>query len=286
MQLLNSCFFKRRYGLRVLLEHIADRLILRPTTGPVETEGRSRQTIDTPVGVIEAWLSYSQSLEQVPRLSEVQRVAIKFPGTAGRAERGGPHPFELFPEILTEIWTVNHAGYGGSAGPASLAKFAPVCDAVWHAVQQRYPHLPVVAVGNSLGCVSALYLSARHNLAGIFLRNPVALQAMIRTRPRYNWWNFGSAKWIADRIPQELDAIENARRSQCPALLLRSENDRVAPARYQRMILDAYAGPKWEFVLPGAGHHDRVSEDQVEPYLKFLRVHEVHWRATRETDRS
>ncbi len=188
-----------------MLSRIADRMILFPSRDPIDPEDRIRHWIETPNGKLEAWVFKTDPGRTRPDL-----VAIKFPGTAGRAERGGPHPFELWEGIAAEIWTINHAGYGGSEGVATVKGLPASCAAVWDHVRQVHSGLPIVLIGNSLGCASALYLSARHDANGIFLRNPVPLQQMIATRPRYNWWNFGLAKWIANQVPDELDAVENA----------------------------------------------------------------------------
>lgn len=251
-----------------MLSRLADRLILCPTTDPIETGSLQRQLINAPVGEIEAWTTLSNP-NAIPE-SKIDLIAIKFPGTGGRAENSGPHPFEVWQDRVTEVWTINHAGYGGSAGVASMQNMAGTCDAVWSHVARQYPDMPIWVVGNSLGSVSALYLAARQNVAGIYLRNPVPTQQLIATRPKYNWWSFGLAKHIARQIPAELDSIENASRSRCPALFVRSEFDRVIPAKYQHMIFDNYAGEKKEFVISGADHHHLVPETQTEAYLNFL----------------
>ncbi len=264
-----------------MLSRIADQLILCPSRDPIDPEGRTRRWVTTPGGKIEVWV-----FETHPEQSGLDVVAIKFPGTAGRAERGGPHPFELWEDVRCEIWTVNHAGYGGSEGVATVKGLAGTCDAVWEHVTKTYPALPVVLIGNSLGCVSALYLAARVDAAGIFLRNPVPLQQMIARRPRYNWWNFGLARLIADQVPEELDAVENARRSTCTALFVRSELDRVIPAQYQRLIFDSYGGNKSEFVLVGADHHHGVPESQSDAYADAVAGLRDKWLTRNHGDRS
>ena len=154
-----------------MLAKIADKLILQPTRDPIDPENRQRQWIETETGGVEAWTVRSTA----DRVNKLDVLAIKFPGTGGRAERGGPHPFELWPELTAEVWTINHAGYGGSAGDASMQNLAATCDRVWSHLASRNPGMPIVLIGNSLGCLSALYLSARHEAAGLYLRNPVPI---------------------------------------------------------------------------------------------------------------
>jgi pimeloyl-ACP methyl ester carboxylesterase len=256
-----------------MLAKIADLLILQPTRDPIDPEDKQRRWIDTETGGVEAWTVRTAERDR----SKVDLLAIKFPGTGGRAERGGPHPFELWRELNVEVWTVNHAGYGGSAGGASLQNLAATCDSVWSHLVSNYPDVPIMLVGNSLGCLSALYLSARREAAGLYLRNPVPIHQMISTRPRYTWWNFGMSRLVANQIPTQLDAVENAGRSTCPLLMVRSQRDRVVPEKYQKQILENYAGHKTEFVIQGAEHHHAIAESQHDEYKRILNSMHEKW---------
>ncbi len=256
-----------------MLARIADKLILQPSRDPIDPEGRRREWIEADNRKIEAWKIRSREGDD----AKVDLLAIKFPGTGGRAERGGPHPFETWPDLLTEVWTINHAGYGGSDGVASMQNLSATCNSVWDFVAAKNPGVPIVLVGNSLGCVSALYLAARRDAAGLFLRNPVPIHQMIRNRPRYNWWNFGLAKLIANQVPAELDAIANAQSSKCPAFFVRSEHDRVVPPEYQLQIMKNYLGDTAEFVLESADHHHSVPESQIDSYLEVVKSLQGRW---------
>ncbi len=249
--------------MSTILSRFADRLILCPSTDPIDVEDRRRVAIPGRDGEIECWVTKSGDAGVPSR----RCVVIKFPGAAGRAERGRPYPFHLWDDCVAEVWTVNHRGYGGSAGEASVQNFVQTCDDVWEFIHQHHPDTPVVVTGNSLGGISALYLAGRYETAGILLRNPPPLAQMIAGRPRYNWWNFGLARIIARQVPPELDAIENAARADCPALFVRSERDRVIPQPFQQMIIDRYEGPLREFWISQARHHDPVGQDQEAEYL-------------------
>ena len=83
----------------------------------IDPEDRQRRWIDTESGGVEAWTVRTADRDR----SKVDLLAIKFPGTGGRAERGGPHPFELWRDLNVEIWTINHAGYGGSTRSVTCA---------------------------------------------------------------------------------------------------------------------------------------------------------------------
>ena len=248
------------------LQRIADWLIINPTTDPIDTDDRERLLLPMEAGNIEVWVTRSNSESE----NATAIVILKFPGAGGRAERGRPHPAEVWPNIDAEIWTINHRGFGGSTGPASIQNFAMSCETVWKAAIEKFSDRKIVVIGNSLGCLSAMYLAARYPATAAYFRNPPALAQMIATRRRYTWWNFGMSRIIADQVPDELDPVANAQNSTCPALFVRSELDRVVPVEYQEMVIQAYAGDQRLFVIRGADHHHRVSEEQQNEYLEAL----------------
>ena len=249
-----------------ILSWIADKLILKPSTHPIDPDGKRRELIETPDGNVEAWVSkHLQSNPDEP----VEVVVLKFPGAAGRAERSGVHPAEVF-QVNAEIWTVNPKGYGGSSGPASIKYFPITATVAFDKIKSVWPDLPIAVVGNSLGCISALYLGACRPVSAIMLRNPPPLQQMICERPRYAAWNFGLSRWIANEVPKELDCIANAKLSKTPCLFVQSELDRVVPTKYQNLIVDAYTGPKRLFQIAGVGHQGMVGEEQQNDYFEAL----------------
>ena len=258
--------------MKTLLSQLADRLVLMPSTDPIDPEDRQRILIPFDGGHLEAWANEVHQDVESPKL-----IALKFPGTGGRAERAGPHPCELWPDFASKIWTINPAGYGGSDGRATLQTMPAQNDAVFEFVRRELPDHKILLTGNSLGCLSALYLAARREVVGIYLRNPPPLQQLIADRPRYNWWNFGTARYVAAQIPTELDAITNAARCDCPAFFLRSEKDTVVPETYQRKIIDAYAGELQEFVVPGAEHDEFVAEEDHERYVAEVEQFKDRW---------
>lgn len=250
-----------------ILTLIADRLILQPTTHYIDPDKLQRRVIATPSGEVEAWTARDDSESK----DSTGVVLLKFPGTGGRAERSTLHPAEAWPGVTCESWTINHRGYGGSLGPATIQNFAETCDSAWSVLTESFPNHKVVVYGNSLGCLSALYVSARFPVAAAYFRNPPPLAQMIATRPRYAWWSFGVSKLIANQVPEVLDAIENARSSNCPALFVQSELDRVIPTRYQELVISQFGGDVRKLVLRGASHGHPPSESQLEEYGDAVR---------------
>lgn len=250
----------------MLLAWLADKLVLKPSQHVIDPEHRVIHKVAAAGEKLEILECFRSDAGSAPGL-----VALKFSGTGGRAERAGPHPLELVQQKPTVVYSVNMAGYGGSSGRATLQTLPQQCEAVFSWIKEQNPGKSILLTGNSLGCISALYLAARYEIAGIYLKNPPALAQLIGERSRYNWWSFGMAKQVAAVIPDELDSIANASSCNAPAFFLQSELDSVVPVEFQDRIIDAYAGDTEKFVIPGAGHGAMVPKELEEEYVARMR---------------
>lgn len=256
------------------LSKIADRLILCPSTDPIDPGENRREIVFKSEDVeIEAWVSRHGDFDSASASKRL--VVLKIPGTGGRGERASVHPAELMVGpgkafSASEVWTLNHRGYGGSTGPATLSNFVSTVESYWEFIESKFPTETKLATGNSLGCISALYLSRHKSIDAILLRNPPPIQQMISTRPRYNWWSFGLAKLIGKQVPDLLDSINNAYMAKCPALFVTSEKDRVVPPKYQQQIMDFYLGETRQFIIEGADHHHQIPEHQEAEYFSAI----------------
>lgn len=258
---------------------LANRTILCPSTNPIDAEGKVRHLIPTGDKQLEAWVANHEPPNDASQGHDRHGLTIiKFPGTAGRAERASVHPAEIWTSFNTEVWTINQLGYGGSDGPADIKSFPSSCDAVYQFLANQYPDNLIFVTGNSLGCISALYLAARHAVAGVLLRNPPPLRQLISTRPKYSWWNFGMSRFVANEVPIELDAVANANLASAPCLFVQSARDRVVPCSYQDQIIDNYSGSSRKLSIPNADHHEPIGEDQHEAYIESLQWLEQQMR--------
>jgi pimeloyl-ACP methyl ester carboxylesterase len=269
-----------------MLARLADRLILKPSTYPIPTDDKARRVVRWDGEEIEVW---TQRVGATSRGSdgETDVFVLKFPGTAGRAERATEHPAECWEDCRTELWTVNPLGYGGSTGRASLRQVAPTARAVWTQLNRHAGGRPILVTGNSLGSLSALYLAAHFDVDGVLLRNPPPLRQLIVGR--HGWWTLGVGAWaLARQVPDELCAIRNAAAATAPALFLMSGKDRLVHPRYQRRIMDKYAGEHRVLVLSDADHASPLDEGQQRQYgqrLQWLRQRALAWHQLRPTRR-
>jgi pimeloyl-ACP methyl ester carboxylesterase len=248
-----------------LLSRLLDRLVLQPTQHPIPTNEKTRRFVPCGAGQLEVWTHRVGCVGgRQPDL-----YVLKFPGTAGRAERSTDHPADGWPGRGVELWAVNPPGYGGSTGRASLQHLSAVARTVYQALQQDAAGRPILVTGNSLGCASALYLAATVPLAGLVLRNPPPLREVILGR--HSWWNLGvGTRLLVRHVPQELACVQNARRSTAPALFISSGSDTLIPPPYQRQVVEAYAGPRRVLLLPEADHATPMTADEETQYAELL----------------
>ncbi len=112
---------------------------------------------------------------------------------------------------------------------------------------------PIVVSGTSFGTIAALHLAAERDFGGVILHNPPALREMITQE--HGWWNLWLlAGPLSRKVPAALDSLTNARRARVPAVFLVAGRDTVVRPKFQRLIVDAYAGQKRIILLPGADH--------------------------------
>ena len=76
---------------------------------------------------------------------------------------------------------------------------------------------------------------------------------------QFGWWNLWLlAGPVASQIPRDLDSIANSKSVHTPAIFLLAEQDEIVSPRYQRLVVDAYAGEKRVITLRGAHHNSSI----------------------------
>jgi pimeloyl-ACP methyl ester carboxylesterase len=189
----------------------------------------------------------------------VDTYVLRFYGNADRAEYWVAEEAEAWNDRAVEVWGMNYPGFGGSTGPARLARIGPAAVTAFDELKRHTTEQPIVLFGASLGTAAALHVAAHRPVAGLILQNPPPLRQMILRQ--FGWWNLWLlAGPLSLQIPRDLDSIANARSIRAPAIFLLAEKDEVVAPRYHRLVVDAYAGEKRVISLPGA-HHNTPIED-------------------------
>jgi pimeloyl-ACP methyl ester carboxylesterase len=240
----------------MIFGHLADHLILFPTRAPINAGAAVRRTIPFENGHLEIWTAQSRRVRQQGRADV---FILRFYGNADRADRWAAMEAEMWNDRAVEIWGMNYPGFGGSTGPARLARIGPAAVAAFNALRREAADAPIVVYGASIGVTAALHVAASHptEIAGLILHNPVPLREIILRQ--FGWWNLWLlAGPVALQIPQDLDSIANARASRAPAIFLLAEKDEIVAPRFHQLVVQAYAGEKRIIELRGARHNDPI----------------------------
>jgi hypothetical protein len=235
---------------------VLDHLVLFPSTARIPAGAATRRAVPFDGGELEVWTSESPAA----RAGRPKTYVLRFYGNADRADRSVADEAAMFGDRALEIWGVNYPGFGGSTGPARLARIGPAALAAFAELQRNAGDRPIVIFGASLGTIPALHVAAKHQVAGLILQNPPALRQMIVRQ--FGWWNLWLlAGPLSRKVPTELDSIANAGAIRAPAIFLLAENDEVVAPRFQQMVVNSYAGEKRVIVLRGAGHNSPIDSE-------------------------
>jgi pimeloyl-ACP methyl ester carboxylesterase len=239
------------YFAVIALAPLPDRLVLFPTTNRIDGGAAIRKPIPFEGGELEIWTAASKLAQE---RGQPQIYVLRFYGNADRADRWVADEAEMWNNRAVEVWGMNYPGFGGSTGPARLARLGPAALAAFDALQRAAGDRPIVVFGASLGSTTALHIAAHRKVAGLILHNPPPLRQIILRQ--FGWWNLWLlAGPLAQKIPADLDSIANARAVRVPAIFLLAQKDEVVAPRFQRLVVEAYAGEKRVIPLIGAGHN-------------------------------
>lgn len=242
--------------LAKLRASLLDYLVLKPTRNDLDFADAEREYVELQKHRVEFFIQ-----QHGPEGSPTELLILKFPGTAGRAERGSAFPASALTDTNTKLWTWNPPGYGKSEGKATLPMIADTALQFFnYARSQHEQDLPIWLVGNSLGCLSALHVASKIKncqKVGLIMRNPPDLIPVVKNVARK--YPFGAAvDSVAESLCDEMNASVSAPNCTSPALFLQSECDTLVPPKLQDAIVGNYGGDKRKVVLSGLGHDDKL----------------------------
>lgn len=254
------------YFALITVAPLPDRLILFPTTYRIDAGAAVRKPIPFEGGEVEIWTAQSRLAKQRGR-AEV--YVLRFYGNADRADRWVADEAEMWNNRSVEVWGMNYPGFGGSTGPARLARLGPAALTAFDALKQTAGERPIIVFGASLGTTTALHIATHRKTAGLILHNPVPVRQIILRQ--FGWWNLWLfAGPMAQKIPADLDSIANAKATRAPAIFLLAENDEVIAPKFQRLVVEAYAGEKRVIPLAGAGHNSPLEGASIAKFVEAL----------------
>lgn len=235
-------------------QYLLDRMVLRPTRHAIEHPTQQREMLRFGKRRLECFVQRNFEPDQSAEL-----VVLKFPGTAGRAERSTGFPMSLMHEQRVEIWTWNPPGYGRSEGRASLPLIADAALSFWEEVMARNGNHAATRwlCGNSLGSVSALHVAATirpdASSTGLILRNPPPLIPVVKRVAR-SYPLGGLMEPVIESLCDSMNAMHTAAGATLPAVFLQSELDSLVPLQDQNQLIARYQGPRRVVVLEGLEH--------------------------------
>ena len=236
----------------------ADTQVLGWDHDTIDPQGARPHVLSVDGRKVECWVARSHAASKRPP----EGYVLFFVGQGDRAERYVAGEAGSWDKPV-ELWGMNYPGSGGSQGPPQIAHVGPDALAVYDAVRQIAGKRPIFVEGGSLGTTVALCVAAARPVDGVILINPPPLRQLIVGE--YSWWNLGLiSSYIAGEIPADLDSIANASRTTAPAVILTAGADQTVPPNYQRMVIDAYRGPKQIIEMPGRGHEDELTPQAAE----------------------
>lgn len=190
-------------------------------------------------------------------------VIAYFHGNGGhigyRAERLRRFARDGYGVLLAE-----YRGYAGNPGiPCEAGLYADAEASLDFLGREAIAPSRIVLWGESLGSGLAIYLAARHTIAGLILEAPFTSVAAA-AQHRYPF--VPAARLVRDRF----DSLSRIGQVTAPLLVLHGERDMIVPVRHGRTLLDAASAPKEGWFAPGGGHQNLAQFGALDAAIAFI----------------
>ncbi len=195
--------------------------------------------------------------------TEPRRIVLFFHGGAGEAlDRAWAA--ELVPErdllILAE-----YPGYGGRSGSISEAAFIADSDKLVDEVHRTWGDLPILAVGESLGCAIAARLASTLRVDRLALITPFASGDAVAAKH----YRYLPVKWM---LKDKYCLGEHLQASRVPLHVVHGTLDEYIPLENGRAVFMAYQGTQKAFdEVPGFGHSNIAQAVLHSPFTERFR---------------
>lgn len=142
-----------------------------------------------------------------------------------------------------------YPGYGASGGTPSQAAILAQALEIFDEMRVRWPKVPIVVLGESLGTASATYLSAHRDIARLGLIAPFSSALEVAER-HYRW--LPVRLLMRDRFP----SIEYVKQARAPLHIVHGTQDDLIPIELARKLFDTYPASDKAFTeVLGFGHN-------------------------------
>lgn len=197
-------------------------------------------------------------------------TVLYFGGNGYTIARHGQRTVGTYRELPVNLVLVDHRGYGGSGGSASLSALMSDAIEVYDAVRVDpvLGTLPVVVHGHSLGSFMAGGVADARSLDGLVLESSVTTAEAwtAHLRAKQSWW-IRALVWKV-KPDASLAGLGNAGVAGAldePVLFVVGAEDDVTPARFSRELYAAAPLPEGDrrlVVVPGRGHMDAAESPE------------------------
>ncbi len=155
----------------------------------------------------------------------------------------------LHEHIPANLFMFDYRGYGRSAGKPSEDGCYRDAEAAHDYLRGKFPALPIIAHGHSLGGAVMIELACRRALQGLIVESSFTHardMARLMFGPLPVYW-LAKMKWAS---------IDKVSRLTIPKLFLHGDRDGVIPYALGQQLYAHAAEPKQFVTLPGADHND------------------------------
>src|SRR5690554_128268 len=205
-------------------------------------------------------------------------TVLYFGGNGYTIARQGGRTSGAYRDLPVNLVLVDHRGYGGSTGSASLPALMSDAVEVHDAVRAdpTLGGLPLVVHGHSLGSFMAGAVADRRTLDGLVLESTVTTAEAwtAHLRSQQPWW-IRAVVWRV-RPGETLRGLGNAgpvSRLDEPVLFVVGEDDDVTPPKFSRELHEAVPVPpdrRQLLVASGRGHADATDTPEFRTAVAVL----------------
>ncbi|MBY8823643.1 alpha/beta hydrolase [Sphingomonas colocasiae] len=174
-------------------------------------------------------------------------VLLGFGGNGWNADAAALKLRDLYPEA--DIVVFHYRGYAPSTGTPGADALIADARVIHDRVRARFPGVPIVGVGFSIGSGVAVSLAAARPLDGLILVTPFDSLANVAA---------GHFPWLPVRplLRHRLEPATDIRAVRAPVALVVGGNDTLIPPAHAEALRRSVPDLVLAETLPGAGHND------------------------------